>query len=177
MSTTTSTSPLPSSTCTGPTMYELPIKDAACGIPNDPSYKSTFESCAYPATVQAYHSDCALYAPALDQSVQDLIDCLYGADVDWEDVWCTGGNNATATGRYETATVEPTATATGTEKESSKATATKDADGAEETGFEDKNGDGNDDDDTNGAVLSRGPGLVAWGLCGLLLTGAFGGLV
>ncbi|RDW59307.1 uncharacterized protein DSM5745_11002 [Aspergillus mulundensis] len=166
---TTTTSTAPSSTCTGPAMYELPIKDAACGVPNKTSYKSPFERCAYPAAVQAYHSDCALYAPALDQSVQDLIDCLYGADVAWEDVWCTGGTNSTATGTYETATVSPTA------KETAKETSTKDADGAEETGS--GSGSGDDDDDTNGAVASKGPGLVVWGLCGLLLTGVFGGLV
>ncbi|KAL6231793.1 hypothetical protein BDW75DRAFT_233318 [Aspergillus navahoensis] len=143
-STTTPTSASAStSTCAGPTMYELPIEDAACGIPNNADYKTTFESCAYPATVQ---------------SVQDLIDCLYEARVDWGDVWCTGGTDTTATGKYKIATATPTSTSTS----SSKA--------AEETGFE--------TDDPNGAVAARAPGsgVVALGLLALLLTG-FGGPV
>ena len=52
-------------------------------------------------TKRTHHSECALYAPALDQTVQDIIDCLYDAHVDWGDVWCTGGTNSTATGKYE----------------------------------------------------------------------------
>ncbi|KAL4755181.1 hypothetical protein BDW72DRAFT_189394 [Aspergillus terricola var. indicus] len=167
MSSTTTTAALSStsassSTCTGPAMYELPIQDAACGIPNTADYKPTFESCAYPAAVQAYHSDCALYAPALNQSVQDIIDCLYDAHVDWDDVWCTGGTNTTATGKYETATATPTSTS----KSTSTSTSTEKA--AKETGSE--------DDDSNGAVASRAPGcgIVALGLLGLLFTGLCG---
>ncbi|KAL4981942.1 hypothetical protein BDW68DRAFT_192563 [Aspergillus falconensis] len=138
------------STCTSPMMYELPIKDAACGIPNDADYKTTFESCACPATVQAYHSGCALYAPALDQSVQDLID----------DVWCTGGTDTTATGKYKIATATPTSTSNPT----STSAFTKEA-AEEETGSE--------NDDPNRAVAARalGPGIVALGLLGLLLAG------
>jgi hypothetical protein len=145
-------------------MYELPVQDAACGIPNTDDYKSIFESCAYPAAVQAYHSDCALYAPALNQSVQDIIDCLYDAYVDWGDVWCTGGTNSTATGKYETTTATPTS------KSKSKPTSTLTGEAAKETGSE--------DDDPNGAVAARAPGrgIVALGLLGLLFTG-FCGLV
>ncbi|KAL4763201.1 uncharacterized protein BDW70DRAFT_132161 [Aspergillus foveolatus] len=152
------------STCRGPLMYELPVQDAACGIPNTDDYKSIFESCAYPAAVQAYHSDCALYAPALDQSIQDIIDCLYDAHVDWGDVWCTGGTNSTATGKYETATATPTT------KSKSTPTSTLTEEAAKETGSE--------DDDPNGAVAVRASGreIVALGLLGLLFT-VFCGLV
>ncbi|KAL4735083.1 hypothetical protein BDV11DRAFT_174160 [Aspergillus similis] len=165
-STTSSTALSPtsasSSTCTGPTMYELPIQDAACGIPNIADYQPTFESCAYPATVQTYHSGCALYAPALNQSVQDIIDCLYDAHVDWDDVWCTGGTNTTATGKYETATATPTSTP----KSTSSSTLTKEE--AKETGSE--------DDDPNGAVAARTPGrgIVTLSLLGLLFTSLCG---
>ncbi|KAL4978118.1 hypothetical protein BDW66DRAFT_149546 [Aspergillus desertorum] len=162
----TTVSIVPSSTsastsnCTDPAVYELPIKDAACGIPNNADYKTIFESCAYPATVQPYHSGCALYAPALNQSVQDLIDCLYGARVDWEAVGCTGGTNTTATGKYKTATATPTSTS----KSTSTSTLTKES--AEETGSV--------NDNPTGAAAARapGPGVVALALLCLLLTGS-----
>lgn len=108
MPTTTTTSSAASTTCGTTAQYELPVKDAACGIPNSSKYKSLIETCAKPAGVQAYNHDCALYAPAVDQSVQELTNCLYDAGVEWEDVWCFGSTNATAT-----ATSYPSATATG----------------------------------------------------------------
>jgi uncharacterized protein (DUF885 family) len=37
--------------------------------------------CAEPAGVSAYDDGCAIYALAVDQSVQDLTDCLYKAGV------------------------------------------------------------------------------------------------
>ncbi|KAJ5388037.1 hypothetical protein N7509_010578 [Penicillium cosmopolitanum] len=105
----TTTGSAASTTCGSTAQYELPVKDAACGVPNSSKYKSMIEVCAKPAGVQAYNNDCALYAPAVDQSVQKLTDCLYDAGVKWEDVWCFGSTNATAS-----ATSYPTATATGT---------------------------------------------------------------
>ncbi|KAL5050276.1 hypothetical protein BDW71DRAFT_203675 [Aspergillus fruticulosus] len=102
------------STCTSPMMYELPIKDAACGIPNDADYKTTFESCACPATVQAYHSGCALYAPALNQSVQDLID-----------VFMTPYKIATAT---PTSTSNPTSTSAFTKEAAEEETGSENDD-------------------------------------------------
>ncbi|BCS27764.1 uncharacterized protein APUU_60812A [Aspergillus puulaauensis] len=152
-STTTTAS---ASACTGAAMYELPIKDAACGTPNnkDKDYESLFSSCAAPAAVRTYHDDCALFAPALDQSIQSLTDCLYDAGVKWEDVWCTGNTSASASG-----TAYPTATATSKGASSSTDTSTK----ATETGA-----------DTNGATSGRAwlSGAVVWGLLGLQAVGA-----
>ncbi|KAL4798790.1 hypothetical protein BDV19DRAFT_385873 [Aspergillus venezuelensis] len=181
MSTTTS-STTASSTCISASLYELPIKDSACGIPNTDSYKSTFESCAAPAKVQTYHDDCALYAPAqvqtyhddcalyapaLDQSVQDLIDCLYDGDVKYEDVWCSGDNNSTATG-----SAYPTATATPSKGSDDG----DDEDDAEETGSASSSSNGGggdgDDDDTNGAMgAARGSGVIVWAVVGMLVGG------
>ena len=109
MPTTTATGSAASTTCGTSAQYELPVKDAACGVPNSTKYKSLIEVCAKPAGVQAYDNECALYAPAVDQSVQSLTNCLYDAGVEWKDVWCYGSTNATATGSSY-----PTATATGT---------------------------------------------------------------
>ncbi|OJJ53779.1 hypothetical protein ASPSYDRAFT_50532 [Aspergillus sydowii CBS 593.65] len=148
------------STCTGAAMYELPIKDAACGTPNnkDKDYESLFSSCAAPAAVRTYHNDCALFAPALDQSIQSLTNCLYDGGVEWEDVWCTGNTNASATG-----TAYPTSTATATSKGASSSTSTSTSKEAKET-----------DADTNGAASSRAwrSGAVVWGLLGLQAVGA-----
>ncbi|KAL5342511.1 hypothetical protein BJX70DRAFT_394730 [Aspergillus crustosus] len=121
--TSTTTSVTSTSTCTGASLYELPQQSAACGIPNTSKYESIFNECALPAGVRSYRNDCALWAPAVDQSVQDLIDCLYGKGVEWEDIWCSGSRNGTETGGFPTPTV-----------------ITGDADGAEATGDGDNGG-------------------------------------
>ncbi|KAL2833343.1 hypothetical protein BDW59DRAFT_156844 [Aspergillus cavernicola] len=151
-------------TCKTPTQYELPTHDASCGIPNTEIYKSLFEPCAQPVAVRSYNDDCALWAPAVDQSTQNLIDCLYKAGVKWEDVWCTGGANETASGSYPTATATAAASAS--------ASKTTSSDGARETGDDDEE----DKDGENGGAVVRGraPGLVAWGVLGLVFMGLFG---
>ncbi|KAL3481559.1 hypothetical protein BJX99DRAFT_148783 [Aspergillus californicus] len=151
-------------TCGTATQYELPVKDAACAVPNTDTYASYFETCAAPAAVREYHDECALWAPSVDQTTQDLIDCLYDAGVDWEDVWCTGETNATATGTYPTATATATASS-----DDDDANSTSSAGGASETG-------GDDDDDTNGALARGLPGVVVWGVLALVFTAVFGGL-
>ncbi|KAL2838194.1 hypothetical protein BJY01DRAFT_258115 [Aspergillus pseudoustus] len=164
MASTTITSTAPSSTsCNTPAQYELPVHDASCGIPNsNDEYKGYFEKCAAPAAVREYNHDCALWAPALDQSVQELIDCLYKAGVDWGDVWCTGDVNGTATG-----SAYPTATATSSSTSSrNSGTSTGSSDEAEETGSD-------KDDRENGAGIVGGgvPRVVALGLLGLVVSG------
>jgi hypothetical protein len=124
MVSTTTTGVSASTTCGTSAQYELPVKDAACGVPNSSKNKPIIEACAKPAGVLAYDNDCALYALAVDQSVQSLTDCLYKEGIDWKDVWCYGSTNGTAT-----ATSYPTATATAndTSTETSKATGTRTA--------------------------------------------------
>lgn len=105
-------------TCGTSVQYELPVHDAACGVPNSLKYKPLIESCAKPAGVLPYNGECALYAPAGGQSVQDLTDCLYKVGVSWKDVWCSGSINSTATlTSYPTATAANILAAT-TEKDS-----------------------------------------------------------
>ncbi|KAL2812843.1 hypothetical protein BJX63DRAFT_236312 [Aspergillus granulosus] len=167
MASTTITSTAPSSTtCNTPAQYELPVHDASCGIPNaSDDYRGYFEKCAAPAAVREYYHECALWAPALDQSVQDLIDCLYQAGVEWGDVWCTGNVNGTATGSGY-----PTATATRTSAQgSATATEAENAGEAEETGSDESDGE-------NGAIMARAGGsrVVALGLLGLVVSGILG---
>ncbi|KAJ5860244.1 uncharacterized protein N7529_007554 [Penicillium soppii] len=98
MATTTTTGSAATSTVCGTSaQYELPVKDAACGIPNSDKYEGYLSKCAKSVGVTSYNNDCAIYALAVDQSVQDLTDCLYDAGVKWKDVWCYGSTNATAT--------------------------------------------------------------------------------
>ncbi|KAL4873121.1 hypothetical protein BDV12DRAFT_192620 [Aspergillus spectabilis] len=134
--TSTTSATTAASTCTGASLYELPQRYAACGVPNTSDYEDLFNECALPAGVRSYHNDCALWAPAVDQSVQDLIDCLYGKGVKWGDVWCSGGNNATASGSFPTPTVEAGKDDNDDGKDENKDEPSKtgDADEAEESG-------------------------------------------
>ncbi|PGH36005.1 hypothetical protein GX50_01175 [[Emmonsia] crescens] len=116
----TATAIATSAACGGPKQYELPVHDAACGAPNIGNYEAIFSNCAKPAGVLPYHNDCALYALAVGHPIEDLADCLYKAGVAWEDVWCTGATNATATATsYPTPTRTSFSTSNSTSKESS----------------------------------------------------------
>ncbi|GFF39345.1 hypothetical protein IFM51744_04096 [Aspergillus udagawae] len=160
--TTTITAAAASATCGGPGKYELPVKDAACGVPNIKNYQSLFDTCAKPAGPRPYYHDCALWSLAVDQSIQDLTDCLYKAGVAWEDVWCSGATNATAT-----ATSYPTATATGasSSKGDKGTTGSPTSSSATET-----------ESSASAAFSYRSqiPTKVALGLLGLVITGAMG---
>ncbi|EYE91871.1 uncharacterized protein EURHEDRAFT_405548 [Aspergillus ruber CBS 135680] len=154
--TTASPATATSTTCDGSGQYELPVKDAACGVPNIKNYQSLFDNCAKPAGSRPYYHDCALWGLAVDQSVQDLTDCLYKAGVAWEDVWCHGDTNGTAT-----ATSYPTPTATGTSTSTGKKSGTSSTLSSTS--------------ETNMAISSQGqiPTKIALGLLGLVLTGVF----
>ncbi|KAF7595360.1 hypothetical protein BBP40_006353 [Aspergillus hancockii] len=141
MATATTTALSSTHTCGSPTQYEIPVKDASCAVPNNDKYPKVMEKCCHGAPVSAYDKDCAVYCLALGQSVQELIDCLYDAKVDWGDVWCFGNTSATATTTSVSATAKATATGkeSKTDKGGSTGTATKSGAGA--TGTE-KNGAG-----------------------------------
>ncbi|CAG8398592.1 unnamed protein product [Penicillium salamii] len=118
MSTTTTASAATSTACGTSFQYELPVKDAACGVPSTDKYKGYLSKCAKPAGVTAYNNDCAIYALAVDQSVQELTDCLYDAGVEWKDVWCYGSTNATATATSYPTSSETSASTTDKKKSS-----------------------------------------------------------
>jgi hypothetical protein len=111
MATTTTTGAMATSTgCGTAAQYEIPVKDASYAVPNTDKYKGLLSKCAKPAGITAYDDDCAIYALAVDQSVQDLTDCLYEAGVAWKDVWCHGETNATATASSYPTASETTST-------------------------------------------------------------------
>ncbi|OJJ65779.1 hypothetical protein ASPBRDRAFT_139445 [Aspergillus brasiliensis CBS 101740] len=161
MTSTTTSATAASTTCGGSGQYELPVKDAACGVPNIKNYQTLLDNCAKPAGSRSYYHECALWAYAIDQSVQDLTDCLYKAGVAWEDVWCTGNTNATAT-----ATSYPTATATGTavtKSEGATGAGRSTSSAASATGLKTSAADS-----YRGQVSTK----LALGLLGLVVTGA-----
>lgn len=127
--------PSPSSTgkCGTSAQYDIPMKDATCGVPNRDDNRDLMEKCCKSAPVTAYNKDCALYCPAVGQSIQNLTDCLYDEKVDWEDVWCHGDTTATAT-----ATDIPSAThktnESSTKTQSSSSSTATDAETENKTG-------------------------------------------
>ncbi|KAK2757940.1 hypothetical protein FQN54_004346 [Arachnomyces sp. PD_36] len=90
-----------SSSCGTPGQYQIPVNDSSCAIPTSDKYTSLMEKCCGSAPVTTYDNDCASYCLAIDQTVKELTDCLYddGKGVAWQNVWCSGGVNDTATGK------------------------------------------------------------------------------
>ncbi|KAK7431638.1 hypothetical protein QQZ08_001856 [Neonectria magnoliae] len=78
-------------------LYDTPIQDAVCAMPYGGNHTELMLSCCKEADVVSYYNDCGLYCLAVDQSVADLSDCLYGKGAAWEDVFCKGNESATAT--------------------------------------------------------------------------------
>lgn len=98
MSTATSTVLHASSTPACSNLYDTPVDDAVCAMPNTGNYTKLMFSCCKEADVINYYNGCGLYCLATDQTVKELSDCLYGEGAAWEDVFCRGNESATATG-------------------------------------------------------------------------------
>ncbi|PGH19567.1 hypothetical protein AJ80_03903 [Polytolypa hystricis UAMH7299] len=97
LSTSTTVSSTPT-VCGNPSQYEIPVKDASCAIPNSDKNLQLLSRCCNSFPVRSYDHDCAIYCVAGGQSVEDLTKCLFDAKIPWQDVWCSGEMNATATG-------------------------------------------------------------------------------
>lgn len=109
MSTATGTSSAASSTntCAGPSLYDIPINDTACAVPAGGNHTEVMSKCCKGADVVSYNGECGLYCLALDQSVDDITECLFSNGVAWQDGFCHGTGNDTATA---TENSSPTAT-------------------------------------------------------------------
>lgn len=94
--TTTTSSPSPTGACGN--LYDTPIRDAVCAMPFSNTHIGYMSTCCKDAEVVSYYDDCGLYCQAKGQSVEDLIKCLYDEGAKWEDVFCRGSEQATATG-------------------------------------------------------------------------------
>lgn len=113
--------------CGTTAQYELPTKDFSCAIPNtSDKYSDLMKKCCGDAPVTPFDNDCASYCLAVDQSVEELTACLHdkGNGVEWQEVWCVGKGNDTATGKPTSTKDEVSetggASASGTESSASE---------------------------------------------------------
>lgn len=109
MSTATGTSSAAgaTNTCLSPNFYDIPINDTACGVPAGGNHTEVMSKCCKGADVVSYNGDCGLYCLALDQTVDDITECLFANGIPWQDGFCSGTGNDTATATENSA---PTAT-------------------------------------------------------------------
>lgn len=142
-SSTTGVPALPSG-CGGARTYEHPVKDPACAVPNysNTNYTDVMEACCGKADVVSYYSGCGLYCVALDQTVEDLTECLFDQGAAFADVFCnvnaTAAETATATGNVDAPASASATVISGSDKDDDK----KDDKDDE---------DSNDDDDDSSA--------------------------
>lgn len=90
------TNPSPTGRCGN--LYDTPVRDAVCAMPYNESHIDYMSSCCRDADIVSYYDDCGLYCLAQGQSVEALSQCLYDEGAKWEDVFCRGDVEATATG-------------------------------------------------------------------------------
>lgn len=134
----TSTSAAASASATvaqcGATLYDIPVSDAACAVAFGGNHTSVMSDCCKSADVVSYADDCGLYCLALDQTVEDLLKCMYGQGIGYSDAFCNGTANATATGSG--ASLASGASVVATASGGDKASGTKSAGGSDSTSSE-----------------------------------------
>lgn len=81
----------------GATLYDIPVHDAACAVAFGGNHTDVMSDCCKSADVVSYADDCGLYCLAQDQTVGDLLTCMYGQGIGYSDAFCNGTANATAT--------------------------------------------------------------------------------
>lgn len=103
-STTTSANPA----CATQTYSAFPTNDTACAIGSPQGFPSTYrdalKKCCKSAPVESWAADCALYCLAVDQPVSKLQECWQEEGVRPGDIYCSGNNSATATGKPSSTT-------------------------------------------------------------------------
>lgn len=95
-STVSSAAAATSTTCPG--LYILPTYNANCAMPYGGNHTDIMTTCCGSAQVVSYHDNCGLYCLAVDQTIQDLVLCLYANGAKYSEVFCSNDNNATASG-------------------------------------------------------------------------------
>lgn len=162
LTTTTGTAAQATSTAACSNLYDTPVDDAVCGMPDTGNYTTLMFSCCGAADVVSYYGGCGLYCLAVGQSVADLSDCLYEQGAAWEDVFCRGDVNATATA---TAADLP-ASASASVLSSARATSTA----SSQSG---RNGTSSDDKDSAApAIMSRSVSVVSLLVASLAMSAA-----
>jgi hypothetical protein len=89
--------------CSAQSYSQFPTKDIGCavgGIKGFPSsYRDTLKKCCKSAPVESWANDCALYCLSVDQPIADLQKCWQDGGVNPAEIFCSGNNTATATGK------------------------------------------------------------------------------
>lgn len=152
----------------GALTYDIPVRDAACGMPNEKNNSEILKSCCKKAPVETYPNKCGLYCLAIDQELHELQSCLQKFNVG-ANAFCnnTAGGNATATGTPTMTTSSVLSTETSTEAASK--TGDKTADKTSST-------TASDPTSTNAAIVphlsTAGVGVLAMMVCSAVF-GAF----
>lgn len=166
VSTATGTSAAPSATgtCGSPSLYDIPFNDTACAVPYGGNHTDVMSTCCKSAEVVSYADDCGLYCLAIDQTVDDITGCLYENGIAWQDAFCNGVGNDTAT-----ATGNSAPTATG-------ATVVSNGDGASasKTG---SSSSSSSTGDSSAAAPVRGISAMGVTISGLLLSSVMVGVL
>ncbi|KKZ66888.1 hypothetical protein EMCG_07384 [[Emmonsia] crescens] len=76
----------------------IPTNDASCAVPNKGENKYFMKDCCKGASVNLFNNNYAFYCLADDQTIEDLINCLFEAGVVYHEIWCNQPENSTATG-------------------------------------------------------------------------------
>lgn len=92
MSATTSAAAA-AATCTG-SMWVLPTKDIACGLPKSGNATDILDKCCKPAKVSEYNDGCGIYCLAQEQSAKKLSDCFRDQGAKDGQFFCSGGNSS-----------------------------------------------------------------------------------
>lgn len=88
--------PTPTSNC-GSQLYDIPIPDVACAMPYGSNHTDILAECCNDADIVAYRNNCGLYCLVIDQTVDELTECLFDKGAARTAVWCKGDGNETAT--------------------------------------------------------------------------------
>ncbi|KAI5293298.1 hypothetical protein KEM52_005668, partial [Ascosphaera acerosa] len=142
-------------------LYNIPVRDAACGMPNTGNNTEILESCCK-VPVQTYPNKCGIYCLALGQTLDDLRQCIIKLNLG-RDAFCNNTANGTA---YATGSASTTLASTSTADETGTTTGTSTAKPTETS-----KKDGDDDDSSAAAAMviphlsTAGMGVLAVMVC------------
>lgn len=153
----TASAPSATGTCASPSLYDIPVSDTACGVPYGGNHTEVMTKCCKSADVVSYAGDCGLYCLAIDQEVKEITDCLYENGIAWQDAFCNGDSNDTATA---TENSSPTATGASVVGDGASASRTGASASSSSTGGS----------DSSAAAPVRGVSAVGLTVSGLLLS-------
>ncbi|CAH0056405.1 unnamed protein product [Clonostachys solani] len=155
----TSSAAAPSTSAVCANIWQTPNEDKNCAMPRTDKNVDYMKKCCKSAQIVSYYNDCGVYCLAVDQTIEDLIDCLKGEGAGDTDVFCRGVGNDTASAT-DVGSLDPTITA------SIIAGATS----SSSSGKDDNNSDNKEDD--KGAAVKGTVSMLGLAI-GTLLISAF----